>query len=176
MKAFYIALFVFISLRPYNVNFFDIDIENCAFDAVESLCNYSLFHFKRTNTRAEDVIDEDTFYIVLSDLDIQSYLFEPGCTGKEMQQREAEAALAMQEDMAGGDHPEPELPRANSNWWCLCLNCPLMPTETEQFRCNELQHGQFLLDAHANTNSANHLCMKVLLLSWTEVCWSPSGY
>lgn len=40
---------------------------------------------------AEDVTDKDTFYSVLADSDIHSYLFEPEYMAEEMQQREADA-------------------------------------------------------------------------------------
>ena len=49
---------------------------------------------------AEDVMDQDTHYSVMSDTNIQSYLFMD--MAEEMQQREAKdvAALHLQEDMA----------------------------------------------------------------------------
>lgn len=75
---------------------------------------------------AEDVKDRDMFYHVLAE-GRSGYLLE--YTAKEMQHAEQEsirwreveatAALALQKDTAGGDHPETELPRANSDCWCL---------------------------------------------------------
>lgn len=66
------------------------------------------------------------FYSVLFDLEIQQYLFKTEYTAKEMQWREA---------AAGGDHPQPQLPRANAGWWCLHSNCPPMPRETKTEPC-----------------------------------------
>lgn len=45
------------------------------------------------NMSEEDVMDEDTFYIVLANSDIQPYFFELEYTAKEMQQA-SEALLA----------------------------------------------------------------------------------
>lgn len=104
---------------------------------------------KSQNTSA-DIMEEDTFYNV--------WLFRFGYsaifiwTREEMQQRDAEAAIAvatLQEDMAGRDPPEPELPRANTDRWCLCSNCPAKQTEPKPLYCREFQRGQFLLDAAA---------------------------
>lgn len=51
-----------------------------------------------------------------------------------MPQRVAEdIAAALQEDMTGGDPPEPDLLMANTDWWYLCSNYLLKLTATESF-------------------------------------------
>ena len=92
---------------------------------------------------AEDVMGEDTFYSVSADSDIKLYLFKPEYTAEEMQWKEAAAALATQEDTDGGDHPEPELLTANSDWWCLSSNCPPMPKELNHSAAMNFSVGSF---------------------------------
>lgn len=95
---------------------------------------------------------EDIFWSVLADSDIQLYLYEPVNMAEEMQRREAKAALATQQDMVGGDHSDPELPKANSDLWQLYSNCLPMPTESESFYCNYFSTRGSFLDAVPNTN------------------------
>lgn len=102
-------------------------------------------------------------FSVLADLGFEPYLLV-----EVMQRRETETALAMQEDLAGGDLPESELPNANDDSWCLCSSCPTRSTEAESFN--------FSLGAVANTYPKSLcalVCMKVLVLTWTEGCWRP---
>ena len=125
-------------------------------------------------------MDKDTFYSVMADSDIKVYVFQTEYMAEEMQRKDAEAvaALAVQEDSEGADHPEPELLRANSDSWFLCSNCPPMPKETESFCCNEFQRGQFLLDAVANSERGlvNYYALKFSSSLEQRCAWRPSGF
>lgn len=57
------------------------------------------------NISAQDVLEEDTVYIVLVDSDIQPYLFEPEFAAKEMQWREVEAVAALRLELCNRKWP-----------------------------------------------------------------------
>lgn len=88
---------------------------------------------------AKDVMDKDIFYSVLADWDIQAGFYSTH------RKKYSGERLRLQLRSRGGHcrlgPPEPEQPRANSDWWCCCSNCTQMPTERESFCCTGFQCG-----------------------------------